>query len=109
MVVFGAPSDPRSLRRFQQFCPNAHFLNGWGLTETCPPNTVIPLGSKNIESVGRPAPWVEVKIFGVDDKELPQGAVGEGVTVFRVISYCVKTLFSVFIREESASIPRDFG
>ena len=79
VVVFGAPSDPQSLRRFQQFFPNAHFLNGWGLTETCPPNTVIPLGSKNIESVGRPAPWVEVKIFGVDDKELPQGAVGEVV------------------------------
>ena len=73
VVVFGAPSDPHSLRRFQQYCPNAHFLNGWGLTETCPPNTVIPLGSKNIESVGRPAPWVEVKIFSDDERELAPG------------------------------------
>ena len=79
VVVFGAPSDPQSLRRFQQYCPHAHFLNGWGLTETCPPNTVIPLGSKNIESVGKPAPWVEVKIFGEDDEELPKGGVGEVV------------------------------
>jgi acyl-CoA synthetase (AMP-forming)/AMP-acid ligase II len=77
LVVFGAPSDPHSLRRFQQYCPQAHLLNGWGLTETCPPNTVIPLGSKKIESVGRPAPWVEIKIVGEEDNELPQGQVGE--------------------------------
>ena len=77
LVVFGAPSDPHSLRRFQQYCPQAHLLNGWGLTETCPPNTVIPLGSKKIESVGKPAPWVEVKIVSDEDNELPQGQVGE--------------------------------
>lgn len=77
LVVFGAPSDPRLLRRFQQYCPQAHLLNGWGLTETCPPNTVIPLGSKKIESVGKPAPWVEIKIVGEEDNELPQGQVGE--------------------------------
>lgn len=77
LVVFGAPSDSHSLRRFQQYCPQAHLLNGWGLTETCPPNTVIPLGSKKIESVGKPAPWVEVKIVGEEDNELPQGEVGE--------------------------------
>src|SRR3990167_3695561 len=77
LVVFGAPSDPHSLRRFQQYCPKAHLLNGWGLTETCPPNTVIPLGSKKIESVGKPAPWVEIKIVGDQDNELPQGQVGE--------------------------------
>ena len=77
LVVFGAPSDPHSLRRFQQYCPQAHLLNGWGLTETCPPNTVIPLGSKKIESVGKPAPWVEIRIVGEEDNELPQGQVGE--------------------------------
>ncbi|HBU08499.1 MAG TPA: long-chain fatty acid--CoA ligase, partial [Candidatus Omnitrophica bacterium] len=77
VVVFGAPSDPHSLRRFQQYCPKAHLLNGWGLTETCPPNTVIPLGSKKIESIGKPAPWVVVKIAAEDDTGLPQGEVGE--------------------------------
>lgn len=77
VVVFGAPSDPHSLRRFHQFCPKAQLLNGWGLTETCPPNTVIPLGSNKIESVGRPAPWVDIKIVGEHDQELPFGQVGE--------------------------------
>lgn len=83
MVTFGASNSPEALRRFHQYCPKAHLLNGWGLTETNAPTTVIPMGSDNIESVGMPAPWIEVKIFacGVDkeDKELPAGSVGEVV------------------------------
>ncbi len=77
MVIFGAPSSPDALRRFYQYCPRAHLLNGWGLTETNAPTTVIPLGSKKLESVGKAAPWIEVKIFDSEAKELPSGAVGE--------------------------------
>jgi acyl-CoA synthetase (AMP-forming)/AMP-acid ligase II len=77
MVIFGAPSSPDALRRFYQYCPSAHLLNGWGLTETNAPTTVIPLGSKKLESVGMPAPWIEVKILDEVDKELPTGKVGE--------------------------------
>lgn len=77
MVVFGAPSTPEVLARFNQYCPNTHLLNGWGLTETCPPNTVIPLGSKNIASIGKPAPWIEIKIVGDDDEPVAPGAIGE--------------------------------
>ena len=43
VVVFGAPSSPDILERFHKYCPNAVLLNGWGMTETCPPNTVTPL------------------------------------------------------------------
>jgi acyl-CoA synthetase (AMP-forming)/AMP-acid ligase II len=32
---------------------------------------------KNIESVGRPAPWIEVNIFNPEDRELPNGELGE--------------------------------
>lgn len=77
LVTFGAASSTDSLRRFHQFCPQAHLLNGWGLTETNAPTTVTPLGSDKIESVGRPAPWIEVKIFDQNDQELPTGEVGE--------------------------------
>lgn len=77
IVTFGASNSPDALRRFNQYCPNAHLLNGWGLTETNAPTVVLPLGSDKIESVGRPAPWVEVKIFDVNNKELPTGQVGE--------------------------------
>ncbi len=77
IVVFGAPSAPEVLRRFHQYCPNAHFLNGWGMTETCPPNVVTPLGSDKIASVGKPSPQCEIKIFDEADKEVPAGQVGE--------------------------------
>jgi len=77
IVTFGASSSPDALRRFHQFCPEAHLLNGWGLTETNAPTVVLPLGSERIESVGRPAPWIEVKIMDEDGQEVPQGKVGE--------------------------------
>jgi acyl-CoA synthetase (AMP-forming)/AMP-acid ligase II len=77
IVTFGASSSPDALRRFHRFCPNAHLLNGWGLTETNAPTTVLPLGSNKIESVGRPAPWIEIKLFDDSGRQVPQGEVGE--------------------------------
>jgi len=67
------------LRRFHQFCQKASLLNGWGLTETNAPTVVLPMGSSNIESVGRPAPWIEVKIFSDGDQEVMHGQIGEVV------------------------------
>jgi len=77
IVTFGASNSPDALRRFNQYCPKAHLLNGWGLTETNAPTVVLPMGSKNIESVGKPAPWIEVKIFDQSQKEVPPGSIGE--------------------------------
>lgn len=77
VVVFGAPSSPEILQRFHQYCPNATLLNGWGMTETCPPNTVTPLDNPKIESVGKPAPNCEIQIVDDNDQPLPQGQVGE--------------------------------
>ncbi|MDD5730270.1 MAG: AMP-binding protein [Candidatus Omnitrophica bacterium] len=77
IVTFGASNSPDALRRFNQFCPNAHLLNGWGLTETNAPTTVLKMGSKKIESVGRPAPWAEVKIVDEHARLLPPGQIGE--------------------------------
>ncbi|MDD5669407.1 MAG: fatty acid--CoA ligase family protein, partial [Candidatus Omnitrophica bacterium] len=71
------PSSPDSLERFYQYCPKAFLLHGWGLTETNAPTCVIPLGSKNVSSVGRPPPWVDVKVFDDADVELPTGTIGE--------------------------------
>jgi acyl-CoA synthetase (AMP-forming)/AMP-acid ligase II len=77
VVVFGAPNSPDILERFHKYCPNAKLLNGWGMTETCPPNTVTPLDNPKIESVGKPAPNCEIQIVDEDDKILPNGSVGE--------------------------------
>ncbi len=79
IVTFGASNSPDALRRFHQFCPKASLLNGWGLTETNAPTVVLPMGSKNIESVGRPAPWIQVKVFSDNDQEKAIGQVGEVV------------------------------
>ncbi len=86
IVSFGASSAPAALRRFHQYCPKAHFLNGWGLTETNAPTSVLPMGSLKIESVGRPAPWIEIKIFDEVDKEIASGDVGEVVVRSWVVS-----------------------
>lgn len=75
--VFGAPNSPDTIRRFKTYCPGAKLLNGWGLTETNAPNTVIPLGSDKIESIGRPAPWIDIKLIDDDGKEAQVGGVGE--------------------------------
>lgn len=77
IVTFGASNSPDALRRFHKFCPNAHLLNGWGMTETNAPTAVLPMGSEKIESVGRPAPWIEIKIFDDEDREVYPGQVGE--------------------------------
>ena len=77
VVVFGAPSSPEILNRFHKYCPNAKLLNGWGMTETCPPNTVTPFNSNRIESIGKPSPISEIKIFDDNNKELPTGEIGE--------------------------------
>lgn len=77
VVVFGAPSSPEILERFHQYCPNAKLLNGWGMTETCPPNVVTPMDSLNIASVGKPAPHCEVQIFDEQDQAVPVGTIGE--------------------------------
>ncbi|MBN1869596.1 MAG: AMP-binding protein [Candidatus Omnitrophica bacterium] len=88
VVVFGAPSSPEILKQFHRYCPNAKFLNGWGMTETCPPNTVTPMDSDNIASVGKPAPSCHIAIVDEEDKELPAGEIGEIVISGWVIMDC---------------------
>jgi len=77
VVVFGAPNSPDILERFHKYCPNAKLLNGWGMTETCPPNTVTPLDNPKIESVGKPAPNCEIQIVDDENNPLAVGSVGE--------------------------------
>ncbi len=86
VVVFGAPSSPDVIRRFHAHCPKANLYHGWGMTETNAPTVVTPTGFTNIESVGRPAPWVKIKIFDENDRELPPGEIGEIVVSSWVVT-----------------------
>lgn len=104
VVVFGAPSSPEILERFHRYCPNAKLLNGWGMTETCPPNTVTPMDSDNIASVGKPAPSCSIKIVDEEGRELPTGAIGEIVISGWVIMDCYYK-----DPEATAAVKRDGG
>lgn len=76
-AVFGAPFSPDVIKRFNQVAPNAILLSGYGLTESAAPNVLPPLEKVKFGSVGKPVPWVEVKIVDADGVEVPQGEVGE--------------------------------
>jgi long-chain acyl-CoA synthetase len=104
VVVFGAPSSPEIMQRFNKYCPNAKLLNGWGMTETCPPNTVTPFDSDNIASVGKPAPSCSIKIVDEQGQELPNGTIGEIVISGWVIMDCYYK-----DPEATASVKRDGG
>jgi acyl-CoA synthetase (AMP-forming)/AMP-acid ligase II len=86
ICIFGAPGSMDQLRRFHQYCSQADIFHGWGMTETQGPSIVTPRGCKKLESVGRPAPWIEVKIFDDEDKELPQEEIGEIVVKSWIVS-----------------------
>lgn len=77
VVVFGAPSSPEILERFHHYCPKAKLLNGWGMTETCPPNTVTPFESDNIASVGKPSSLCKIRIVDDNGADVSQGEIGE--------------------------------
>jgi acyl-CoA synthetase (AMP-forming)/AMP-acid ligase II len=77
VAVFGAPSAPELIERFERLCPRGKALNGYGLTETSPPTTLPPLDRIRRGSVGRAPPWVEMAILDEEGRQRPVGEVGE--------------------------------
>lgn len=75
-VVFGAPASPVLLKRFHKAYPRARLSNGWGMTETAAPNTLLSPDSDNIASIGKFTADMEVKV--VDDKENSLGPEERG-------------------------------
>jgi long-chain acyl-CoA synthetase len=52
-------------------------LEGYGLTEASPVVAFNPVKKRKVNTVGLPLPGVSVKIVDDDEKDLPQGSVGE--------------------------------
>jgi long-chain acyl-CoA synthetase len=76
-VVFGAPSSPDLLNKFNRLCPNATLLNGWGMTETAAPNTYSPPDITKINSIGPFGVGMEANIVDDEGNILGTGVRGE--------------------------------
>jgi long-chain acyl-CoA synthetase len=77
----GAPAAPELVDRIAEAFPNLRktLTTAYGLTETA--SVATAHGGDDYfahpGSVGRPAPTVELKIMGDDDREMPTGEAGE--------------------------------
>ena len=70
--------NEEAVRRFGERCPNARLVQGWGMTESAPPNTLHHLNiHMPLKSVGVAPPWIEVAVVDEEGKKLPSGEVGE--------------------------------
>ena len=87
-MLGGSPTPPALLERALAAFPGALFSNGYGMTEMS--NLIAALTpeyhvlegpmSGRLQSVGRPVPYLDVRVVGADDHPLPQGEIGEIVT-----------------------------
>jgi long-chain acyl-CoA synthetase len=76
----GAPTPPETIEKAREVLPiEPSFTNAYGLTETHGVATLN--GGKNLldkmTSVGRPLPFLDMKIIDEEGKELPEGQLGE--------------------------------
>lgn len=77
-----APMPPSLLERLLEMFPGLQFIQGYGMTESSGPVTILPpadhlKGPELLRSVGRAVPGVELRIEGTDGSVLPSGKEGE--------------------------------
>jgi acyl-CoA synthetase (AMP-forming)/AMP-acid ligase II len=78
-VFGGAPAPPGTLERVRGRMPQLRLVDVYALSETCAPVTVLPdvEAVRRPGSVGRPAPYVDLRIVGPDGVDVPRGEPGE--------------------------------
>lgn len=89
-IVYGAsPINENLLGRLLDALPNVDFYQGYGMTETGGPYTILPAACHRsarpaergrLRSAGRAAWGVDLRITDNDGAEVPTGTVGEIVT-----------------------------
>ena len=67
------------IQEFRQAFPTVKAIQGYGLTETSPYITLLPLeyADAKMGSIGLPVPEIELKLLDGNAKEVPRGDVGE--------------------------------
>jgi long-chain acyl-CoA synthetase len=77
LAVFGgAPAPAGTLAQVHARLPQLDLHDVYALSETCAPVTHLPAALEG-ETVGRPAPYVELRIADTAGRPLPDGQVGE--------------------------------
>jgi long-chain acyl-CoA synthetase len=82
LAVFGgAPAPAGTLERVRERMPQLRLFDVYALSETCAPVTVLPdaEAGRRPGSVGRPAPYVDLRVVGPDGSDVPRGEPGEVV------------------------------
>ena len=80
LAVFGgAPAPPGTLDRVRGRMPQLRLVDVYALSETCAPVTVLPdvEAVRRPGSVGRPAPYVDLRVVAPDGTDVPRGEPGE--------------------------------
>jgi len=80
LAVFGgAPAPPGTLERVRARLPQLRLFDVYALSETCAPVTCLPdvEALRRPGSVGRPAPYSEVRLVGPAGAEVARGQPGE--------------------------------
>ena len=76
----GAPTPPDGIAALRAWLPDATLHNAYGMTETCSPATLMPVGEelRRVSSVGWPVPIAELRTVEVGTgRECAAGEVGE--------------------------------
>lgn len=75
----GGATAEKAIHTFNRLFPNARYINGFGLTETCSSDTYMDPGFEisKIKSLGRALPHVEVRIGDTRGEPQPTGVEGE--------------------------------
>lgn len=78
LITVGAEKCPPSLfAKAAHVVPNAHLLEGYGVTECSPVISVNRPGANRVGSIGRPLPGVEVLLVDLETEEIqPPGKMG---------------------------------
>jgi len=77
----GSPLAPATMLGISRLLPHARFLQGFGMTEASGTISFLEHAShadpSKLKTVGRPVPWVEVRIVDEHGAEVPRGHAGE--------------------------------
>ncbi len=80
LAVFGgAPAPPGTLDRVRERLPQLRMFDVYALSETCAPVTCLGdvEALRRPGTVGRPAPYVDVRLVGPDGRPVGRGEAGE--------------------------------